>query len=460
MPTGLYSGSADINLPYSLEAEQAVLGAILMEPSCINQALIYVKSDYFYLPQHKAIFSIMQNIDAAGGKIDPLIVLEGLKKENIYDDAGGKNYLFQLAQVVPSTENIESYAKIVREKYYIRTLINTSREIVDEATNNDESADALLDSAEQKIYNIRQGRATGGPSLIGDIIVGDVYDTLKKLSSEDADQYKGFTTGFSDLDRVMTGLNKSDLIIVGARPAMGKTSFALNIARNAAVMAGKKVVFFSLEMTKEQLAQRVLAMESRIEGFKMRTGEIHDEEWKRIAAATAVLTQCRLYIDDTSMITVPEMKARIRRLKDVDLVIIDYLQLMKSSTKTDNRVREVSEITRSLKLMAKDLGVPVITLAQLSRSTEARGKSHRPQLADLRESGSIEQDADIVLMLYRDEYYDSDKDKDEPDDSDGSNSGVNIAEVIVAKNRHGMTGSVELTWNPDYTMFGNLEKFR
>lgn len=462
MPTEkTYLGFDDMSLPYSLEAEQAVLGAILMEPSCINQAVIYVKSEYFFLPQHKAIFSIMQNIDAAGGKIDPLIVLEGLKKEKIYDDAGGKNYLFQLSQVVPSTENIESYAKIVREKFYIRTLINTSREIVQEASETDESADTLLDSAEQKIYNIRQGRVTGGPSLLGDIIVGDVYERLKKLSSDDADDYKGFTTGFPDLDKVTTGLNKSDLIIVGARPAMGKTSFALNLARNAAVMAGKKVVFFSLEMTKEQLAQRVLATEARIEGQKMRTGEIQGEEWKRIAAATSVLAGCKFYIDDTSIITVPEMKARVRRLKDVDLIVIDYLQLMKSAQRTDNRVQEVSEITRNLKLMAKDLGVPVITLAQLSRSTEARGKAHRPQLADLRESGSIEQDADIVLMLYRDEYYDSDRDNtDDRAENEDDHNGVNVAEVIVAKNRHGSTGTVELTWNPDYTMFGNLEKFR
>lgn len=462
MPTDSFNGLDGVNLPYSLESEQAVLGCILMEPSCINQALIYIKSEYFYLPQHKAIFSIMQNIDAAGGKIDPLIVLEAMKKENLYDDAGGRNYLFQLRQIVPSTENIESYAKIVREMFYTRSLINASREIIDEASSSDESADLLLDSAEQKIYNIRQGRTTGGPSLIGDIIVGDVYDTLKKLSSEDADQYKGFTTGFVDLDKITTGLNKSDLIIVGARPAMGKTSFALNIARNAAVMAKKKVVFFSLEMTKEQLAQRVLSMEARIESFKMRTGEIHDEEWKRIAAATSVLTQCKLYIDDTSLITVPEIKARVRRLKDVDLVVIDYLQLMKSANRTDNRVQEVSEITRSLKLMAKDLGVPVITLAQLSRSTEVRGKSHRPQLADLRESGSIEQDADIVLMLYRDEYYDGEKDKDAPDaeQNENANGGINVAEVIVAKNRHGGNGTVELSWNPSYTMFGNLEKFR
>ena len=246
----LYSSFDSVSLPYSLEAEQAVLGSILMEPSCINQAVIYVKSDYFYLPQHKAIFSIMQTIEASGGKIDPLIVLEALKKENIYDDAGGKNYLFQLAQVVPSTDNIESYAKIVREKYYVRALITAAREIADGASSADESADVLLDSAEQKIYNIRQGKVTSGPSLLGDILVGDVYETLKNLCSEDADKYRGFTTGFYDLDKVMTGLNKADLIIVGARPAMGKTSFALNIARNAAVSANKKVLFFSLEMPK------------------------------------------------------------------------------------------------------------------------------------------------------------------------------------------------------------------
>ena len=456
----MYNGFEDANLPYSLEAEQAVLGSILMEPSCINQAVIYVKSEYFYLPQHRSIFSIMQNIDAAGGKIDPLIVLEALKQEQIYDDAGGKNYLFQLSQVVPSTENIESYAKIVREKFYIRTLINTSREIMDDATNTSESADTLLDAAEQKIYNIRQGKVTTGPSLLSDVIVGEVYDKLKKISSDDADMYKGFTTGFTDLDKVTTGLNKADLIIVGARPAMGKTSFALNIARNAAVMAGKKVLFFSLEMTKEQLAQRILSMEARVESYKMRTGEIHDEEWKRLAAATSSLSTCKLYLDDTSLITVPEMKARIRRLKDVDLVVIDYLQLMRGTGRTESRVQEVSEITRSLKLMAKDLGIPVITLAQLSRSTEARGKSHRPQLADLRESGSIEQDADIVLMLYREEYYTDGNEDDKNNESEENASRVNIAQVIVAKNRHGMTQDVELSWNPDYTMFGNLERFR
>ena len=238
----------DIRLPYSLEAEQAVLGSILTEPDCITQVLILLKAEHFYLPQHKAIFTIMQEIDALGGKVDPLVVLERLKTENIYDDAGGKNYLYQLAQSVPSTQNVESYCKIVKEKYYIRTLINVSKEIIEDATGTDNEADLLLDSAEQKIYDIRQGKVTKGPTRIGDIIVGEVYEKLQKLSSTDSDQYRGYTTGFTDLDRSITGLNKSDLVIIGARPAMGKTSLALNMARNTAMLGKKKVVFFSLEM--------------------------------------------------------------------------------------------------------------------------------------------------------------------------------------------------------------------
>ena len=452
----------NINLPYSLEAEQAVLGCVLMEPSCINQVVIIVRPEHFYLPQHKSIFTIMQNLDSSGGKIDPLIVLEELKKDKVYDDASGRNYLFQLAESVPSVENVESYARIIREKFYIRTLINVSRDIINDATQTDETADNLLDSAEQKIYDIRQGKVSAGPSKISDIIVNEVYDKLQKLSSADSDQYKGFTTGFVDLDKVTTGLNKSDLVIVGARPAMGKTSFALNMARNCAMIAKKKVLFFSLEMTKEQLAQRVLSTEARVESTKMRTGNITGEEWSRLATATALLTNCELYFDDTSTITVPEMKARVRRLKNVDAVFIDYLQLMKSGARTENRVQEVSEITRSLKLMAKDLNIPVVTLAQLARSTEGRGKSHRPQLADLRESGSIEQDADIVIMLYREEYYDVEK-KDGanpiPDDQD-DRPAANESELIVAKNRHGPTQTVKVAWNPDFTMFSNLEKIR
>ena len=446
----------DVNMPYSLEAEQAVLGSILIDPSCITQVLIMVKPDYFYLPQHKEIFMIMQEIDALGGKIDPLIVLEKLKDQKIYDDAGGKQYLFQLAEMVPSTENVEAYSKIIREKYYIRSLINVSKGIIDDASSSNESADSLLEAAEQKIYDIRQGRVTRGPAKIGDIIVNEVYDKLQKLSGADKDKYKGYTTGFIDLDKAITGLNKSDLVIIGARPAMGKTSLALNLARNTAMMGKKKVLFFSLEMTKEQLAQRVLSTEARIESTKMRTGNISGEEWAKLATATALLSNCELYFDDTSNMTVSEMKSRIRRLRDVDAVFVDYLQLMKSGGRVESRVQEVSEITRNLKLMAKDLNIPVVVLAQLARTTEGRGKSHKPQLSDLRESGSIEQDADIVIMLYRDEYYAGEKDE-QPDEP---RPAINEAEFIISKNRHGPTTTIKVAWNGDYTLFSNLEQIR
>ena len=446
----------DVAMPYSLEAEQAVLGSILIDPSCITQVNLMVKPDYFYLPQHKEIFLIMQEIDALGGKIDPLIVLEKLKDQKIYDDAGGKQYLFQLAEMVPSTENVEAYSKIIREKYYIRSLINVSKGIIDDAASSNESADSLLESAEQKIYDIRQGRVTKGPAKIGDIIVNEVYDKLQKLSGADKDKYKGYTTGFIDLDKAITGLNKSDLVIIGARPAMGKTSLALNLARNTAMMGKKKVLFFSLEMTKEQLAQRVLSTEARIESTKMRTGNISGEEWAKLATATALLSNCELYFDDTSNMTVSEMKSRIRRLRDVDAVFVDYLQLMKSGGRVESRVQEVSEITRNLKLMAKDLNIPVVVLAQLARTTEGRGKSHKPQLSDLRESGSIEQDADIVIMLYRDEYYSGEKD-DQPEEP---RPAINEAEFIISKNRHGPTTTVRVAWNGDYTLFSNLEQIR
>lgn len=446
----------EVNMPYSLEAEQAVLGSILLEPSCITQVLILVKPEYFYLPQHRAIFTIMQEIDALGGKIDPLIVLEKLKSSKVYDDASGKQYLLTLSQIVPSTENVEAYSKIIREKYYVRSLINVSRDIINDASSSSEPADTILEVAEQKIYDIRQGRVTKGPSKIGDIIVNEVYDKLQKLSSHDKDKYKGFTTGFTDLDKAITGLNRSDLLIIGARPAMGKTSLALNLARNTAMMGKKKVLFFSLEMTKEQLAQRVLSTEARVESTKMRTGNISGQEWANLATATALLSNCELYFDDTSNMTVSEMKSRIRRLRDVDAVFVDYLQLMKSGTRVESRVQEVSEITRNLKLMAKDLNIPVVVLAQLARSTEGRGKSHRPQLADLRESGSIEQDADIVIMLYRDEYYATEKDVAPDEDRPA----VNEAEFIIAKNRHGPTTTVKVAWNGDYTMFSNLETIR
>jgi len=444
-------------MPFSMEAEQAVLGCVLIDPSCIMTVVEYVRAEFFYLPQHQAIFSAMISIDTVGGNIDPIIVLEHLKNDGIYDEAGGKQYLFQLAQSVPSTTNVESYAKIVKEKYYIRTLINAASEIMDSARKEDDTADMLLDSAEQKIYDIRQGKTTSGPSKLSDIIVNQVYDKLQKLSSEDAEKYKGYATGFVDLDKTISGLNKSDLILIGARPAMGKTSLALNIARNVAMIGKRKTLFFSLEMTKEQLAQRVLATEARVESTKMRTGQLTTDEWVRIASATSVLADCPLYFDDTSGITVQEIKARIRREKNVEVVIIDYLGLISSSGRVENRVQEISQITRGLKLMAKDLNIPIIVCAQLNRGTEGRGKTHRPQLSDLRESGSIEQDADIVLMIHRADYYGEDSENEENQDEERR---VGQTDLIVAKNRHGPTDDIQLIYNKDYTLFTSMEKIR
>ncbi|HIS05379.1 MAG TPA: replicative DNA helicase [Candidatus Fimenecus stercoravium] len=441
-----------LNEPYSLEAEQAVLGSILMDPDCFDRVSGILRgADCFYIPQHKEIYNIIAERKMLNQKVDALIVAEALKTSGSYDDAGARNYLAQLAASVPSVANVESYAKIVNEKYYLRTLMGAASEMLKSAAEEELPADTIMDAAEQKIYDIRQGAHTSGPVKLADIITNDVYDNLQKLTDPElAAEYKGIPTGFSLLDKYMTGLNRSDLILIGARPAMGKTSFALNLARNVAVQAKKKVVFFSLEMGKEQLAQRMLSTEARVEGRKLRTGELTDDDWQRIAEATVTLSSAELYFNDTANITVPEMKSRVRKMRDVDCVIIDYLQLMTGTKRTESRVQEVSEITRSLKLMAKDLRIPVITCSQLSRSTEGRGKSHKPQLSDLRESGSIEQDADIVLMLYRESYYDSEKDETVVVDNDK-------AQVIIAKNRHGGTGEVDLHWNGMYTRFSTPE---
>ncbi len=449
--------SENLNLPYSLDAEQAVLGAMLKEPECLPIVSDMLKIDHLYLPQHKAIYTAILNIDTIGGRIDPLVVLEELKKEGVYDDIGGKTYLMKIADAVPSTKNVESYIKIIIDKYYLRTLMLTAREILDATNHGTDSPDSLLDLAEQKIYDIRRGKNTTGPARISDIVMSDVFERLKKLGSADPkekERYIGIPTGFSYLDKVLGGgFHRSDFIVVGARPAMGKTSFALNVARNIA-MKGRKVLFFSLEMSKEQLAQRIISTEARIVSNKLRTGEITDSDWEKLGLALQNLVNCELYFDDTANINVPEMKARALRMKDVDCIVIDYLQLMSGTKRTENRVAEVSEITRSLKMMAKDLDIPVVTCSQLSRGVAKNSGDHRPQMTDLRESGTIEQDADIVLMLHREDYYNNN-----PDDNDDKES-ANIAEVIVGKNRHGSTETVKVAWNPEFTMFSTLERIK
>lgn len=445
-----------VAMPYNLEAEQCVLGSVLIEQNCMEDVLMHLKAESFYLPQHRAIFGAMLSMyTGSKAQIDPVLIADVLAKEGHYDTAGGRDYLLQIANSVPSTANVEHYAKIVKEQFYLRSLIRVAQEISEEATSGEGEASIILDSAEQKIYDIRQGKDSNGPTKVSEIIVNGVYDRLGKLTGEDKDQYKGIPTGFGMLDKYITGLNKSDFILVGARPAMGKTSFALNLASNVTMLAKKKCVFFSLEMTKEQLAERLLASQAGVPSNLLRTGELSNDEWVRLGNAAGMFNDVELYLDDTSSITVPEIKSRVRRMKNVDVIIIDYLGLVKSATRKENRVQEVSEITRNLKMLAKDLNIPVVCCAQLSRGTEGRGKSHKPQLSDLRESGSIEQDADIVMFLYREDYYRSEVDDDKQDDID-----ENLTELIVAKNRHGATGSIEMTFDKEFTRFRAIDKPR
>ena len=442
-------------LPYSVEAEQAVLGSVLIDPSCLNEIAVQMKTEYFYIPQHREIYSKMSAMYELSQTIDFVSLLEKLKSDGVYDEAGGKAYLTQLVQTVPSAANVLTYVAIIRERYYARSLMTAAQDIIKDINENELDSGRMIDNAEQRIFEIRQGREISGLTHIKSVIENETYDRLSKMADpETRADYVGIPCGIGDLDKMITGLNKSDLIILGARPGMGKTSFALNIVRNVAMNTGKTVCFFSLEMTRDQLAQRMLSSEAGIKSEKLRTGELDDDEWPRLAQAGDALSKANIYFDETSSITVPEMKAKLRRMKQLDLVVVDYLGLMKSARSTENRVQEVSEITRNLKIMAKDLKVPVIACAQLSRGTETKGKSHRPALSDLRESGSIEQDADIVLFLYRESYYDNEKADDE-DRSDETR-----AECIVAKNRHGEIGTVDLHWDGQFTRFTSVDVFR
>ena len=438
----------ELNLPHSLEAEQAVLGAILMESDCITQVADILKPEHFYLTEHQAIYTIMLEKLLQSKTIDFVTVLESLKAESFFSEEEGKNYLLKLAQIVPSISNVSNYAHIVRDKYDVRRLIRVSREITGEALQPGVDTKDLIEKAEQKIYDIRQDKHQDGLIPIREVIASN-YETFNKLTSDERDKYIGIPTGISALDEITTGLNRSDLIIVGARPGMGKTSFALNIARNVAMQQKRTVAVFNLEMSREQMVNRLLSSEARVSSKKLRTGNLTPDEWTRLASAAGQLGQAPIYLDDTASITVPTMKARLLRMKDLGFVVIDYLQLMHSGKRTENRVTEVSEITRSLKIMAKELDVPVMVCAQLARATEKQA-NHRPGLSDLRESGSIEQDADQVLFLYRDEYYRNEK-------SDPSTVQTGTAEVIVSKNRHGELGTVPLAFQGEFTQFTSLE---
>ena len=377
-----------LHMPYSPEAEQALLGAIILESDVFDKVIEYIKSpDYFYVSLHKLIFKTMTEMVNFGGKIDFVTLLEKLKQTGSFDETTGKTYLYDLVNNCPSISNAEAYAEVIRDKYNIRRLITAAREIIDDATAGTDDTSVIIDSAEQKIFDIRQGNEKKGLERINSVIM-QTFDRLDALNSTTDDSMKPVSTGIGDLDRVITGLNRSDLILLAARPGMGKTSFALNIARYVACTAKKTVAFFSLEMSKEQLASRLLSAEALIEGTKLRIGKLNDEEWDRLIPASDILGKSELYLDDSPGITITEMKSKLRRMRKLDLVIIDYLQLMGSGRRIDNRVQEISEITRNLKILAKEMNVPVITLSQLSRASEQR-TDHRPQLSDLRDRKSV-----------------------------------------------------------------------
>ncbi len=443
-------------MPYNTMAEQSVLGAILLESSMLDEVLDFIKSpDYFYVGVHKLMYREMMLMMNNGIPVDPVTLIDRLEGNPEFESSGGKPYVINIADSCPSYSNAGQYARIVADKYKLRQLITASRAIIDDATEGTEGAEdtsLILDAAEQRLFDIRSDENSKGLERINSVIL-QTFDRLDDLNSERDSNTRAIPTGIGDLDRMITGLNRSDLIILAARPGMGKTSFALNIARNVACQSKKTVAFFSLEMSREQLASRLLSSEALVSGTKLRTGKLDNSDWGRLIPASDVLKNADLYLDDTSTITITEMKARLRRLKQVDLVVIDYLQLMASGRRIDNRVQEISAITRNLKIMAKELNVPIITLSQLSRASEQRTGDHRPQLSDLRDSGSIEQDADIVLFLYREGYYDRENGEENAPQAD-----VNAGECIVAKNRHGETSTVNLHWQGEFMRFTGMEK--
>jgi replicative DNA helicase len=449
--------SLGIQMPYNMQAEQSVLGAALIDDTILTQLITQLEPEMFYSEQNRAVFDQMSRLFADSEAVDLVTLVDALASSETFKGADDvKIYLTRLAETVPAISNVESYIRIVQDKYKARRVIEAAGNIIEKSRREDD-ADLLLENAEQQIYDIRNGRTQSGVKTLQDSIL-EVIDTLQKLSGPDHDKYSGIPTGFTYLDTTLTGLGRSDLIILAARPGMGKTSFALNIATNVARMQKVPTVVFSLEMTCEQLTDRILSSTAGIDSQTFRTGNLNDSDWSDLAGASSLLYHAPIYMDDSSGITVAEMKAKIRQIdqdpkkEPIGLVIIDYLQLMQSAKHIDNRVQEISDITRNLKIMAKELNVPVIALSQLSRAAEkTSGRSdHRPQLSDLRDSGSIEQDADIVLFLYRAAYYNSQSEE-------GQQADENTAECIVAKNRHGETTTIQLGWDGAHTRFMNLD---
>ena len=429
-----------------MPAEQSLLGSVLIDPAALNEVADLLTAEDFYLSEHKQIYLAMHELFLTNSEIDVVTLIDMLVVKGIYDKSGGEDYIRTLTEAVPDALNVKDYARIVKEKSILRQLIAAAGEISEAAYSEQESVTGILDHAEHLIFNIAQGRDTKGFRHIREVL-GEVYRHLHELNTN-KEATQGTQTGFSALDRVLAGMGKSDLVLVGARPGMGKTSFALNIATNVAKQTKKAVCIFSLEMSAEQLVNRVLSSEALVNSYSLRTGELKPDDWENLANAAGELSGCDILIDDTSGMTVTAMKAKLRRVQNLGMVVIDYLGLMQGDHHNDNRVQEVSEISRSLKIMAKELMVPVVCCAQLSRGPESR-TDKKPMLSDLRDSGAIEQDADTVIFLYRSEYYKTD---------DAAGQDTSIAEVIIAKNRHGSTGTVEMGWNGQFTKFITIDK--
>ena len=441
-------GLSAAEMPHSFEAEQSVLGSILVAPETLSTALEYIRPEAFYHEQHRELFQLMTRLFSGGNadKMDIVVILNEAVRLGIFENsAEGKRYLTALAESVPSAGNIDSYCRILAEKYSARALATVASDLLKEISSGTETAENLLDSAEQRIYDIRQGRDVRGLVPIRDVVV-NTYMHLGDLSGPDREKYLGAKTGFPELDTVTGGMTNSDLVILAARPGMGKTSFALNLATNVTRRSGRTVAVYSLEMSMEQLVSRMLSTEALVDSHKLRTGRLDSKEWARIAQGADVLSGMNIYLSETTGVTVSKMKAQLRRIKNLGMVVIDYLQLMDAPLKSENRVLVISDITRNLKLMAKELNVPVLLLSQLNRGVESR-PDKRPMMSDLRESGSIEQDADIIMFLYNDYYYNREK-----------SESPNITECIVAKNRHGETANIKLVWDAQYTRFSSPEK--
>ena len=434
--------------PHDIEAEQAIIGSMLTDKDAVISAIEVLKEEDFYREDNRAIYSAILNLYNRAEPIDIITVKAELESMGKFEQVGGLEYLAELPEKVPTTANVQKYIKIVEEKSTLRNLIKTANEIIELGYDPTEEVEDIMENAEKKIFNIMQDKNQKGYSPLKDVLV-ESFNKLEELYNR-KQHITGVPTGFTELDYKTAGLHGSELILIAARPAMGKSAFVLNIAANAAIKAKTPVVIFSLEMSKEQMVNRILCSEAMVDSNKVRTGKLEEDDWVKLAGAIGPLSEADIYIDDTPGISITEIRAKCRKLKlekNIGLVIIDYLQLVQGSNnrKNGSREQEISEISRSLKILAKEIGVPVIALSQLSRAVEQR-PDHRPMLSDLRESGAIEQDADIVMFLYRDDYYNKDSEKKD------------IAEVIIAKHRGGSTGTIELLWLGSYTKFVNLEK--